>query len=242
MKKCISPPELTDSQLLLFLDGEADTTTKLHLDVCEYCLEKAQDLALLQKQIYGLAHPSPMELGEYHLRMLPKRKAYIIEQHLRGCPHCRREVAELQSFLGDLAPAAEDSLATKAKVLIAKLVGGQAGTGNQGPLGFAPAVIALRGEDKGPMAFEADGIVITLDLQPSAKGQVSLQGQVAADDQDEWTDALVQVLQVETPELTGVLDDLGAFGFDEVQPGPIQLKITSTNGIEVQILDIDITL
>jgi hypothetical protein len=242
LKKCISPPELTDSQLLPFLDGEADTTTKLHLDVCEYCLEKAQDLALLQKQLYGLAHPSPMELGEYHLRMLPKRNAQIIEQHLRGCPHCRREVEELQSFLGDLAPAVEDSLATKAKVLIAKLVGGQAGTGNQGRPGFAPTVIALRGEDKGPMAFEAEGIVITLDVQPSSKGQVSLQGQVAADEQDQWTGGVVRLLREDIPELAAVLDDLGAFIFEEVQPGPIELQLTSMNDINVQIPDIDITL
>jgi hypothetical protein len=242
LKNCISPPELTDSQLLRFLDGEADKTTKLHLDVCEYCLDKAGDLAHLQNQLYGLAHPSPLELGEYHLRILPKSKAVTIEQHLRGCAQCRQEVEELEVFLGDLAPSAEDSLAKKAKVLIAKLVGGQAGIGRSGELGFAPAMVALRGEDKGPLAFEAEGIVITLDVQSGSKGQVSIQGQVAADEQDQWTGAVVQMLRDDLPESTAVLDDLGAFGFEEVQPGSIQLKITSTNDIEVQIPDIDITL
>jgi hypothetical protein len=239
LKNCVSPPELTDSQLLRFLDGEADKTTKLHLDVCEYCLDKARELASLQNQLYGLAHPSPLELGEYHLRMLPKRKALVIEQHLSDCPQCTREVAQLKSFLGDLVTPAEDNWPEKAKLLIARLIGGQAGTGRPGELGFAPA---LRGEAKGPMAFEADGIVITLDVQSNAKAQVSIQGQVAADDQDQWTGAVVQMLRDDMPELTALLDDLGAFSFEGVQPGLIQIKITSTNGIEVQIPDIDIAV
>jgi anti-sigma factor RsiW len=237
---CVFPPELDDKQLLLYLDGEVDDETASHLKRCAHCRGKAETLDRLQKRmttrLYRLTCPPSIELGEYHLRMLPASQMLVVAQHLRECPHCTQEVAQLDGFLSDLAPIREDSLLGKAKVLIAQLVGGQ------GEFGSAPVVPALRGEAKGPMAFEADGIVITLDVQSIPKGQVSMQGQVAADEQDQWTGAVVQMLRDDMLELTAVLDDLGAFGFEEVRPGPIQLKITSTNGIEVQIPNIDITL
>lgn len=229
---CISPPEPETHQLLAYLDNEADQGTISHLARCEYCREKANALARLQdyltSRLYRITCPSSLELGEYHLHLLPASQMLIVAQHVRECPHCQREVAGLEEYLAELTP--QSSLLEPVRVLFAQLVGGQA------------SFPALRGEAKGPLVFEADGIVITLDVQSSPNGQVSIQGQVAADDQDQWTGAVVNLLQVDMPELTSALDDLGAFGFDEVRPGSSELKITSPNGVEVQIPKIDIAV
>jgi len=83
-------------------------------------------------------------------------------------------------------------------------------------------------------------MVITLDVQSSPNGQASIQGQVAAENQDQWTGAFVKLQQADMQEWTAVVDDLGAFSFEGVRPGSIQLKITSFNGVEVQIPNIDI--
>jgi hypothetical protein len=237
LKNCASPPELTESQLLKFLDDEADPKVRLHLDECEYCAERASELAHLQDQISGLVHPSSLELGEYHLRMMPDRKASVIEQHLRICPQCRREVEQLHEFLGDLAPVSESDLLGKAKVLIARLIGP-----GPGERGFAPAAVPLRGETSGPFIFEADGVVITLDVQADATGKASIQGQVAADEQEQWIGAAVHLLQDDMSTLEAIVDDLGAFGFEQIHPGSAQLQITSPEGIEVQIPNINIAL
>ena len=134
-KTCVFPPELDEKQLLLYLDGEANKEILSHLERCDYCREKAETLDRLQKRLttrlYRLTCPPPIELGEYHLRMLPASQMLVVAKHLRECPHCTQEIAHLAGFLSDLAPAPADSLLGKAKVLIARLVGG-------GELTFTP--------------------------------------------------------------------------------------------------------
>jgi hypothetical protein len=106
----------------------------------------------------------------------------------------------------------------------------------------APATSALRGGMNGPLIFESEDVVVTLDIQPGLKGQASVQGQVAADDQDQWTGATVRMFEDGMPEATALLDDLGAFRFEGVRSGSIQLKIVSPGGIEVQISSVDISI
>ena len=105
----------------------------------------------------------------------------------RECPHCEAEVAQLENFLKSLTPDVKPGLLGAVRVLVARLVDGTKS---------APR-LALRGGSKGPLIFEADGVVITLDVQPGSSGQVSILGQVAADDQDQWTGAKVELQQVE---------------------------------------------
>lgn len=237
---CVFPPELDDKQLMLYLDGEADDETASHLKRCAYCREKAETLDRLQKRLttrlYRLTCPPPIELGEYHLRMLPASQMLVVAQHLRECPHCTQEVAHLEGFLSDLAPTPEDSLLGKAKVLIAQLVGGQ------GEFGSAPVVPALRGEAKGPLTFEVDGVVIILDIQPTNRGVVNILGQVAADHQEEWTGALVESRQGGELEFSATVDDLGAFRSEGVIPGPKELRITPKGGSVVVVMNFELSI
>ncbi|HEX9333633.1 MAG TPA: hypothetical protein VF896_17200 [Anaerolineales bacterium] len=150
--------------------------------------------------------------------MLPASQMLMIGQHLSECPHCAREIAQLEVFfLGDLAPT-ENNLLGQAKVLFARLVGGSAGES-------APTFAALRGAAKGPITFEADGIVIVLDVQPTNEGKVNILGQVAADDQDQWTGALIELYQGGELQSSSTVDDLGAFHSEGIMPGSKELRI-----------------
>ena len=233
---CISPPELSDRQLLEFLDGEAAPETTHHLGICQYCRNKADALAQLQSglttRLYRITCPSPLELGEYHLRIMPSPQMLVIAQHVRACPHCEAEVAQLETFLKDLTPDVKPAPLTPIRVLVARLVGGSESA-------LRPA---LRGESKGPLIFEVDGVVITLDVQPDSDKQVSILGQVAADEQDQWTNASVELQQADMPTLTTSLDDLGALRFEAVHPGATQIMITSTEGVVIQSPNIDIAV
>jgi hypothetical protein len=235
---CISPPELSDRQLLEFLDGEAEPETKHHLGICQYCRNKADALAQLQSglttRLYRITCPSPLELGEYHLRILPSPQMLVIAQHVRECPHCEAEVAQLENFLKDLTADVKPGLPEIVRVLVARLM---SGSGE----GAAP-MPALRGERKGPIILEAEGVLITLDVEPGSDGQVSILGQVAADEQDQWTNASVELQQADMPTLTTSLDDLGSFRFEAIRPGATQIMITSTEGVVIQSPDIDITV
>jgi len=237
--ECVSPPELDDSHLWSYVDGEAEPETMLHLEQCGYCSEKAKALAQLQgrvqSRLYRINCPSSLELAEYHLRMLPDSKKLVVVQHVRECVHCARELAQLEGYLNELGPTGETGLLEGLKVLVARWVGGN-------PEGRLPAPSALRGEAKGPLTFETDGTVIILDIQPTSKGLASVLGQVAADDQDRWTGAAVELRQADGPPITTSLDDLGAFWFEEAHPGSTEITITSLNGIIVQIPNFDIAV
>lgn len=235
--KCISSPALDDTQIISYLEGEADDAVVAHIKECPFCREKASRWAhlqnRLQKQVYRATCPTSIELGDYHLGLLPAPQVLVIAQHLRECPLCRRELAELKDFLTD--PGPEASFLGAVKVLVARLI-------NQASSDPAHVSMALRGETKGPLTFEADSVVITLDVQPNPNGQVALLGQLAADDQNEWTGAKVELEQADSSRITVSMDDLGAFRFEDVGPGAVQITIKSLYGVQVTIPNIEITI
>jgi len=219
--KCITSPALDDSQIVSYIEGEADESVVAHIKDCPYCSEKVTQWTLLQnslrKQLYRVTCPTSMELGDYHLKLLPDPQALIVAQHVRECPLCRREVAELEGFLGP--QITDNGLLRTAKVLIARLIGEENG--------FMPSPAALRGEVKGPLTLEADGIVIVLDIQQADGGVVNILGQIAADDQDRWTGALVELSQDGKLEFSTTVDDLGAFQAEGIMAGSKELQIIS---------------
>jgi anti-sigma factor RsiW len=136
--KCITSPALDDTKIVSYVEGEADDAVVAHIRACPFCSERVNRWTLLQnslrKQLYRVTCPTPMELGDYHLGLLPPPQVLVIAQHVRECPFCRREVAELEDFMGEQAP--EVSLLGAARVLIARLVRGPLTSGQPGESGF----------------------------------------------------------------------------------------------------------
>jgi len=243
---CVSPPELDDRQLLTYVDGEADRNVATHLEQCPYCLGKARQLARLQKRLtrrlYRLTCPSPAELGEYHLGMLDAAQGATIAQHLQECPHCTREVAQLRSYLSELAPTVEFSPLERVRVQIARRVNGAWGGKDSEGTALAPAFAGIRGDSRGPITLEADGILIVLDVQPIAEGRVTILGQIASDDQDRWTGAVVELRQADELRITATVDDLGAFRCEAFPPGPTEILITPSSGNAVLVPNVEIVV
>jgi hypothetical protein len=237
--KCISSPALGDAQIISFIEGEADAAVTIHMVECQFCAQRAERWLNLQNnlkaKLYRRSCPTPMELGDYHLGLLSKPRDSVVEQHMRRCPLCRREVNELEAYLKELVP--QPGVRESVRVLIARLIGGQTGEESSG----VPAV-ALRGERNGPITYEADGLVIIVDIQANSTGQASILGQVAADDQDKWTDSMVELRQADAPPKTAAVDDLGSFHFEEVLIGSTELTITSPHEIIVQIPKFDLVV
>jgi hypothetical protein len=232
---CVFPPELDEKQLLAYLDDpQANPATARHLEGCPHCRERADALQHFQKKLttrlYRSTCPPPLELGEFHMRMLPAPQRLVIAQHVRECPLCTQEISQLGGFMSEPEPRTN-----AIKELIARLV-------NSGArMGSAQAFPALRGEVKAPPIFEADGLVITLDVQPSQEGEIAILGQMAADDQDRWTGATVELKQPYLAPLQASVDDLGAFTFNTVDPGSLEMTITSPDGMVVRTDTILIT-
>jgi hypothetical protein len=229
--KCITSPALDNVEIAMYVDGEAEEAVVAHINECPYCRERARQWTRLQTRLkqrsYRVNCPTPMELGEYHLGYLAAPQALVVSAHLRGCLLCQGEVTVLENFLTGIGP--EISLLGAVKVLIARLIDAQAETG------LAPA---LRGEAKGPLTFEANGIVIVLDVQPTREGKFDVLGQLAADDQDQWTGALAELRQGDWLEYSTTVDDLGAFSSDGVEPGSKELRIIPKDGPRIVVLNL----
>lgn len=236
---CIAPPGPEDWQLLAYLDREADSETQFHLQKCGSCRERAKDLAhrqgTLARQLHGIIHPSPVELGEFHLRLLPSSQMLLISRHVRECPSCAREILQLEDFISDLDPHRKITLMGKAKSLVAQMMNRQEASNLTGGRLFA-----MRGAGKEPMIFQAGGNLIVLEIQPASNGSLSILGQVAAENQEDWNGALVRLQQDHLQEMASRVDDLGAFRCEEIIPGPIQIRITSLHDIEIIFPKIDL--
>jgi hypothetical protein len=240
--ECIAPPPPDDVQLLAYLDGQAPADLQGHLELCAFCRERLNDLARFQGVVtaglFRLRCPSPVKLGEYHLGLLPDDTREAIERHLAECPHCTAEMAQLQGYLHRLAPDLEPRREAQPRPqpaqpgsslldeLVARLL----------PRTLAPA---LRGEAQGPLVAEAEGITLVLDLQPADEGRLTIVGQLAAEDQDRWVGARAELRRANDLEQSTTVDDLGAFRFELVLPGLIDLHVAPQTGPGVVVPDVD---
>ncbi|HEU0296960.1 MAG TPA: hypothetical protein VFR47_29750 [Anaerolineales bacterium] len=231
---CSLPPELTDRQLWEALDGTADEATTSHLQGCPYCKNRAKKLEKVQNQLksrlFRATCPPSLELSEFYLRTLPAPQMLTVSAHVRACPHCLREISQVSEFMGADAVQWEQSLLEKAQVLVARLLDGAS-------LAFG----ALRGESHS-VTLEVEGAVITFMMQPAPNGKVSVLGQVAAEEQDAWTGAVVTLQQADAPRKITSVNDLGAFSFEAVQAGMGEFNIISLHNLIIKIPPLDIHL
>ncbi len=242
---CITSPAITDEQLFAFIDGVATTDVVAHVQQCTACQQRAQQLAHLQNRLvshlYRAECPSSLELGEYHLNLLPMDRVATIEQHLTTCLHCAREIQTLQTFLADLDPASApvsqstpsgESFGSQVKRFIAQLVKPSANTSASG--GMNPALAGLRGDPAKQQAYEVDGIHISIEVQtePERPGYKTLLGLVLGLEVAETFEA--QLGQVGQTVITTPVDELGNFVFEHLKPGNYKLLLRSAAS-EIQI-------
>ncbi len=239
---CVSPPELEDIQLLAHLDGRADREVEAHLEQCPYCRQRASDLAGFQThmtaRLYRLTCPSPSELGEYHLGMLPDTRREAVQHHLDTCPRCFSEVAQLKSYLSELTSDLEFSPLEKAKVLIAQLVGDIRPGDFLAPFALTPVAAGLRGEQAGPRLYQAEGVQIAIETQPDpqAPGSQVLLGLVTGAEAIGWKAHLWQNNQLVT---TTSVDNLGNIVISGLAPGQYELILTGP-AVEIHIQALEI--
>ncbi|MEM7533928.1 MAG: hypothetical protein AAF639_17225 [Chloroflexota bacterium] len=118
MKQSINT-QLTDGDLLLYIDGNADPEMVRHIETDPQLQKRVQNLAYLQnymrEHLSSLSCPLTIELGDYHLRMLSDREHMRIKKHIRDCSNCLSRLNELANHIDgpvDIAsttPASENT-------------------------------------------------------------------------------------------------------------------------------------
>jgi hypothetical protein len=182
-------------------------------------------------------------LGEYHLGVLRDTQRQAVEQHLAQCPHCRREVTELEGYLVDLARTPEPSpwaqAADRVRVVVATLIGG-APSRALGAFPLAPALDGVRGgAPTEPLVYQADEIQIILEIEPDddRPDHKTILGLVMGLDRSPGgakSDFTVQLRQGPGQVASTVVDELGNFVFSDVIPGEYELVLTGP-GLKIRI-------
>jgi anti-sigma factor RsiW len=248
---CVMPPEPDDFQLLAFLDGgdqpgNAQAELAAHLRICPHCFARAAGLyrmeAYLGAAFYRRSCPSAGELGEYRLGLLDRKAASAITRHLAECPHCARELAQLSSFLGDLAPQPEPSALERAiegvKVTVARLVsGGKALVSAPGPV-LGPAYAGVRGGGAEIAIYEADSVQVMVSAASLAgrPGHVELLGLVTGLDPAGVT---VHLWRERALVATVPLDEGANFSVSDLASGSYELVLAGRDR-EIYVEDLQV--
>ena len=230
---CQNIPQFEDIELMMALDGEADPEVAMHMSQCPQCGQRAAQLANIQHaattRLFRAACPSALELGEYHLGMLPAATTAYLQQHLAVCPHCTQELAQLTSFMEGPDPyLRSDPLAAikqSVRVLVARLTSGSQFGRFPGQPVLSPALAGLRGDSAGPLTYEAGDAQIILEVQDDQEqaGRRAIIGLVMGLANQ---DVAVHLWRDEQLVVTGAVDTFGNFSIDDLTPGAYELFVT----------------
>jgi len=221
---CISSPSLDDWKLISYIDGEADNVVVHHMEECPFCREKADRWQKLQTTLQGKLYRqnclSPMEMGDYHLGLLPDSQKMIMAAHLRQCPVCRSEITQLEEFMG--TQDSRSDFIKSARVFIAKLISGGGITQDQTGSSLSPAFTGLRGDEDEPFIYQAGNVQIVIDVQDDVEqmGRKVLMGLVTGLESKGF---MVEAYQEERIVASTFVDEIGNFTFNHFPSGTYDL-------------------
>jgi anti-sigma factor ChrR (cupin superfamily) len=225
---CVSPPELDDTCIWSYLDGEADLSVQAHVEQCPRCRQRAEQLAALQG------------------RLMPAAQATAVTRHLAQCHHCTREIAQLQAFLTDLSPAQEpasepgplEQMRERVRVLIAQLSSAASPFGTIERPGLAPALAGIRGQEQTACRYQAGGVEVVIGSQPDDErpGRRAILGLITG---LESTGVVANLWQGNQQIATAAVDELDTFYIPDVPPGSYELILTGPE-VEILIQDLEV--
>lgn len=230
--------ELSDQQLLAYLDDEADAAITRRIESNPRYRQRLQALARRQKRLEDLLQrlprPSSLELSQYHLGLLPPARAREIKQYLQKHPHAARQLEILDDFLADLEPdAPQPGLIERGKILIARLI-------ENSDAWPQTAVSGIRGSQEG--IYQADDIQIILqtDTDPHDAARKVLTGLVLGAEPQGISARLWQAATAQEIA-TADLDDFGNFTLPNLESGRYELILSSDEpALEIHIQEIEV--
>jgi hypothetical protein len=182
--------------------------------------------ARLRVSLFRVACPQAHELGEYKLGGLSRGRRNAVRLHLETCPHCSKELLQLDEYLQLISPKTSPAVPSSLRVLVAQLL-----SGPLLPSALAPAAAGVRGEPGQPCVYEAGEARIVVDVQEDASrgpGRILL-GLITGVPTREWTVALEMASE---PKSQTAIDEAGNFLMPVPLQGPYSLRL---RGPEVEI-------
>jgi anti-sigma factor RsiW len=245
--ECSLPPPITEDQISAAIDGFADADVQTHIAQCASCAARVTQAQMLEDVLKVKLNrwdcPAPQRLGEYVMGLVAARtEERTIRLHIEDCARCKAEVEDLNVFL------VSDNVSVSASQKHPQPAVSRKHPERPSMFGQILArilprtpALALRGAALGPIMAEAEGTTVVLDVQPATEGQVTILGQVIADDYDSWTGALVELWREGVIQATTTVGDTSSFNCGPFPAGSIQLAITPPVGRTLVLPNIDVS-
>lgn len=215
MTQCIDPARIKEGDLMAYVDGAAGEAVKEHIRQCTFCANRAETYRrmehVLSSALYRASCPTPTTLGLYLSKSLPAGERLVIARHLALCPHCAREMRELERPDDDLISVILDKLSGAVTEVVEALL-----------VAPRPRPVGVRGAPPRQRLYRADDLEIIVGTQPSRarRGRSTLLGQIRPPGEEPKSAAGTEVWLVREGELLeAMVNDLGYFVFKEVSPG-----------------------
>ncbi len=174
--------------------------------------------------LYRTDCPDATTLGEYYLGQSDRSQRQAIEAHLALCPHCTAEMAQLATFMTDVAADVDYSLTDRVKLVIGQVIAGAGGTAGSG---LQPA-FAVRGEEQPPILVDAGEAQIMLEIETddTRSSLRAVVGLIMGAESDALTAAIWPVAGDATePLVAAVVDEAGNFLLAGLSPGAYDLVL-----------------
>jgi anti-sigma factor RsiW len=234
---CIDPGAVHDWELEACADGEAPPHVVEHLERCPACRARAREHAplesLLRQALYRFDCPSPDLLRDYHWRYLPADERQRVEAHLETCPHCAAELADLAEFVSAERAQPSQTLLARAREAAARLRLAVARLVPPVPSPEAArrldtrSATALRGHTQEMLLFDAEGVMVSVNLEQEHTGAYTLFGQVLLPEPAVVAGGHARLTAREggMAPAQAVLDANGGFALPDLRPGVYQLVV-----------------
>ena len=181
----------------------------------------------LQQKLHRWNCPTPDQLADFQMQLLSEEEASKVSAHISTCPRCQQDMADFTEFMESDDEATQQARPTLSVLPRAKR-----------PLEIHPTpqvsgAFAARGlHQEGLLMLSASGISVFLEIRRAGE-QHFLEGRIADDDLNRWTDAVVELRQQGVLNSASVVDTMGGFVCHLPNTDPFDLRITSINGLSI---------
>jgi hypothetical protein len=217
MTRCTEPALIKEGDLTAYVEGEADERVRAHVGRCPACADRVarlrQTSQALLTLMYRASCPAPEVLGQYQLDLLPPNERLRVAAHVRTCPHCTRELDELEQEEDSLTQMVLHAIRGAVRVVEGALV--------------APRLrpVGVRGEEAGQYTFRGAGLDVLVGFQPTVSGKRkgTLVGAVVQ--VEAVADGRAWLFQEGERPRSSLVDGLGTFTFEGIAPGEYDLAL-----------------
>ena len=157
---CINPSEISEGDLLSYVDGQAPAAVLAHVHMCPACALEAARLrsfqAALRVKLDRRNCPAPDLLGDLAANLLTGGKKLVVARHVQQCPTCAQE---LERYSQPLLPSAGSGLLARATSAIRRVTTALRQTPD-------PGLVPVRGPGASNQFFHTENLDLLVGYTP----------------------------------------------------------------------------